>query len=145
MRVIDNTNVPELLQRINLLSNKAMQVGIFGSDDSEVLLYASVHEFGSPKIKIPERSFIRATFDEKESEINKTVERFMIRYIEGDISIRTLESTLGEYLVGLVKKTIVDMDSPSLQPETIARKGSSGVLIDTGRMLDTVTYKMVEV
>lgn len=143
--IYDNNNVGQLLDRIDKISNKAMQIGIFGNEDGEVLLYASVNEFGAPCINIPERSFIRKTFDESQSEIEKTVEELFIRYIDGIIDYDVCMDTIGEYLVGLIKKTIVDMDSPPLKQSTIDAKGSSGVLVDTGRLIDSITYKVVEV
>ena len=50
----------------------------------EAVNIAATHEFGSPKRGIPQRSFIRSTFDEKEaeagnlieSEINKTIAKY---------------------------------------------------------------------
>lgn len=46
-------------------------VGIFGGG---VLIYAAVHEFGSPKRNIPERSYLRKTFDEQKEEIEKLLD-----------------------------------------------------------------------
>lgn len=46
-------------------------VGIFGG---EVLVYAAVHEFGSPKKNIPERSYLRKTFDEQKEQIEKLID-----------------------------------------------------------------------
>lgn len=49
--------------------NRAI-VGLFAQD---VIVYAAVHEFGSPKQNIPERSYLRKTFDEKKDEIEKII------------------------------------------------------------------------
>jgi|Deesub1362B_J571_1020462.scaffolds.fasta_scaffold00499_29 phage gpG-like protein len=46
-------------------------IGIFSG---EALNYAAVHEFGSPKRNIPERSYLRKTFDEKRNEIEKLID-----------------------------------------------------------------------
>lgn len=46
-------------------------VGIFGG---EVLVYAAVHEFGSPKKNIPERSFLRLGFDKNKEEIERLID-----------------------------------------------------------------------
>lgn len=46
-------------------------VGIFGG---EVLVYAAVHEFGSPRKNIPERSFLRLGFDKSKEEIEKLLD-----------------------------------------------------------------------
>lgn len=145
MIVKDNNNVPDLLKRIERLSNKAMQIGIFGSEDGEVLIYASVHEFGAPSINVPERSFLRKTVDEKQSEIGKTLDNFFIKYLDGDIGYDICMDSIGEYLVGLVRKTIIDLDSPPLKQSTIDAKGSTGVLIDTGKLIDSISFKIVDI
>lgn len=46
-------------------------VGVFAED---VSIYAEVHEFGSPRKNIPERSFLRKTFDEQKDEIEKLID-----------------------------------------------------------------------
>jgi len=46
-------------------------VGIFSG---EALNYAAVHEFGAPRKNIPERSFLRKTFDEKKDEIERLID-----------------------------------------------------------------------
>ena len=87
-KVIDKNNIPKLLEVLDALWSHQIQIGIFGSDGSTILMIASVQEFGckitvTPKmraylhsqglhlkastkqINIPERSFIRAGFDEQ--------------------------------------------------------------------------------
>jgi phage gpG-like protein len=66
-------------------------VGIFSASaeagdttGDEAVMIAAVHEFGSPKQKIPKRSYIRSTFDDKkdvtekliEAEVNKILKRY---------------------------------------------------------------------
>ena len=157
MIVKDDNNVPDLLKRIERLSNKAMQIGIFqdgdggkvhgeeGKDDITILEIATIHEFGAMKVNIPERSFIRKTFDEQKSNMGNVMDKFFTKYIEGSIEYDICMDAIGEYMVGLVRKTIVDMDSPPLKQLTIDRKGSSGVLVDTSKLIDSITWKVVEV
>lgn len=142
MIVEDENNLPELIDKLNRLKGSSVEVGILGG--GEVLIYANVHEFGAPSIGVPERSFMRSTIDNKENEILDAVEDAIWRYLEGEITLRNALTMIGEYLVGEVKKTIKDMDSPPLKPETITAKGSSGVLVDTGRLINSIDYKVVE-
>lgn len=180
MIVKDNNNVPDLLKRIERLSNKAMQIGIFqdgdggkvhdedGESDATILQIANVHEFGlkitvtdkmrnylhyigihlkpdTKDINIPERSFIRKAFDEQQSNMGAVIDKLFTKYIDGQIDYDVCMDSIGEYLVGLVKLTIKNMDSPPNAQITIDRKGSSGVLVDTGKLIDSITYKVVEV
>lgn len=168
MRVVRDINkVPDLVKRIEKLKGKGMQVGIFGGDDSEVLLYASVQEYGAKirvtekmrgylgyigihlmkdteYITIPERSFIRSTFDEKKSDFELVIDGMIERYVTGQIEFQLMVDAIGEYLVSLVRKQIVAIDSPPNHPATIEQKGSSNPLVDTGRMIDSITFKVVD-
>jgi len=161
---VDNTN--KIKQIINTLNNKKIKVGIFGSEGSDLLMIASVSEFGcnitvTPKmrawlnynglhlkeetteIRIPERSFIRATANEKENEIAKFVEQSLDMLFTFEISIDTFFDRVGTYLTQLTQQTITDMTSPPNHPWTIERKkGKEHVLIDSGRLRSSITYKV---
>ena len=56
---------------IHKVEGDAALVGVFSR---EVLVYAAVHEFGSPKRNIPQRSYLRKTFDEQKEEIEKLID-----------------------------------------------------------------------
>ena len=56
---------------------------------------------------------------------------------------RTILNTVGVVAVGAVDQYIVDLDTPPNEPSTIAQKGSSSPLIDTGQMRQSVTYAIV--
>jgi hypothetical protein len=47
---------------------------------------------------------------------------------------------MGNFLVGAVRKQIRNGHFVPLKPATIRRKGSSKPLIDTGQMMNGVTY-----
>jgi len=47
------------------------EVGIFDPDTAE---YASYNEFGAPKANVPERSFLRSTWDEEIDKISAELE-----------------------------------------------------------------------
>lgn len=152
MIVHDHNNVKQLIDKLDKLARFKLEIGIFqdgeGGDtyedsDITILAIATIHEFGAPKVNIPERSFIRATFDRHEEEIAKQIEGVFLQYIDDQIDFGTFTAIIGEYLVGRVQKTIIDMDSPPLHPATIAAKKSSGVLVDTGRLVGAITWREV--
>jgi len=57
----------------------AVLVGVFAED---VCVYAAVHEFGSPKKNIPQRSYLRKTFDEQKEEIERLIDNKVKAAIE---------------------------------------------------------------
>ena len=143
MRLIkDVSKVDDFIKRIKALDNASLEVGILSSEDGEILLIANVHEFGAPSVNIPERSFIRAGFDEHHKDIEQTNDKLLDMYLEGNISARTYLNTLGEYCVGLIQKFIVDLKEPPNKPATIEAKGSSNPLVDTGRLIQSISYQV---
>lgn len=99
------------------------------------------------KVHIPERSFIRSTFDEN---VDDWVEYIVDRVV--DLGMGESRATAREIMEGLgiriqrdIQNKIRSIESPANAPATIARKGSSSPLEDTGHLLQAVTYKVVNV
>lgn len=99
------------------------------------------------KVHIPERSFIRSTFDEN---VDDWVEYLVDQVIElgmGDsgITARKIMESLGNRIQRSIVQKIRSIESPANSPITIARKGSNSPLEDTGHLIDAVRYKVVNV
>lgn len=131
-----------------------IEIGVFsasGSTDDGVhyALIAGVHEFGvtikqaKGDIVIPERSFLRSTFDEKSDEWFNFVKKRMPAILFGEVSAKKLMELLGAKIVSDIQKRIKEIGDPPNAPSTIAQKGSSSPLIDTGGLRMRVTYKVV--
>jgi hypothetical protein len=108
---------------------------------SDMVTIASVHEFGAPNRNIPERSFLRSTYDENIAKIKDIQEKELNKIIAGRTTVNMSLSKLGEWFTAKVKRKIRDIKTPPNKPATIKRKGSSNPLIDTGQMIQTVTHK----
>lgn len=61
---------------------------------------------------------------------------------EGKLSWAALHNQIGQQLVEWVKKKILETTNPHNTPLTISIKGFDDPLIETGRMYDTVRYKL---
>ena len=63
-----------MLEQFKQWKGKEIKVGILGTENSETAEYAAANEFGTDKagrnrkVKIPERSFLRSTFDDREAQ-----------------------------------------------------------------------------
>lgn len=102
---------------------------------------AAVHEFGALEAGIPERSFIRSTFDAHRKEYGAILKKLLFRVIEGKMVVRQMFDIIGAKIVADVNRKVrVEGVPPPLKQATINRKGSSRALIDTGRMLAAVTW-----
>ena len=94
------------------------------------------------EINIPERSFIRSTFDEKEQEWYKYSLILLSKVLSGQSTAEELCEKMGNVIQKDIQKKIRDIKTPPNAPSTIARKGSNNPLIDTGRLRQSVTYKV---
>ena len=131
-----------------------------------LLTVANVHEFGctievtdkmrvylhrigihlkkeTTVINIPERSFIRAGFDSEKSNIQSTISTLAGKLIAGEIDIDTFYEFMGNYCVSRIQEYFINLDTPALHPATIAKKHSSNPLVDSGRLLHSITYKIL--
>lgn len=107
---------------------------------------AAIHEFGSPAANIPERSFIRRTFIEKQDALAGVIAKLARGVVTEKITLERALNVLGAWGAAEVKKTVTlgAHIPPPLQPETVARKKSNRPLVDTGRMVDSVQWEIVK-
>lgn len=94
------------------------------------------------QIKIPERSFIRAGYDEKRSEVLSNTDSLLKDVADGTMSAETFLKTVGLYLSSEIKDYATDLSSPSNSPATQKMKGSSNPLWDTGQMIGGISYEV---
>ena len=142
----------KFVQDMKKLSSKPhVKVGIIGDQANEshggdftIVEVASVNEFGSKDGHIPELSFIRSAFEKYEKKIISQSEKLLGKVIDKTLDLRSALGLLGETFKVVVQKQIVDVRTPPNAPSTIAQKGSSNPLIDTGRMRSAVNYEVKE-
>jgi len=105
----------------------------------------TIHEFGAPAAGIPERSFIRRTFADP-APTKAVAARLVTQVVEGGMSLRTALDALGAWGAAAVKKTITAGPHipPALKPATVARKGSDRPLVDTGRLVGSISWEVSE-
>ena len=141
---VDPKGSPEKL--LKALDEKEIAVGVLGKSGSNVITKATVNEYGaklSNGAVIPERSFIRKTKRTKENKINTLIERSVNDLLEGEITTGQFFDRIGEYNVGLVRKTIKDTLTPPNAPSTLEQKApKTHPLIDTGELRKSIAYEV---
>jgi len=130
------------------LGGYEVTVGVHGKDATtyegntgEPLTTAMVaffNEFGTEST--PERSFLRSTMIEKEPDYIKLDERLINLIIDGKLDALKANEVLGQQAKKDVQQKIVDIKEPPNSEKTIAAKGSSNPLIDTGQMRQSIDY-----
>lgn len=161
---VDNTK--KLNKILSDLKSKKIKIGIFGAEDSQVLMIATVQEFGvdiqiTPKMRawlhgnglhvkdstreihIPERSFIRASYDENKNKIDRFIKDSMNELLSFSITTDTFFNRIGQYLVGITQDYLTELSTPPNHPFTLERKApKSNPLINSGRMRQSITWKV---
>ncbi|MGY4689342.1 hypothetical protein [Salibacterium sp. K-3] len=199
IKIKDNNNLPKLIKSLRDLQSMSVEVGVFGEDDSHMLMIARVHEFGvdiKPKqsqyltipahpkahgksagdfsnlffietddgskllarekgkdqievyfvlvksVTIPERSYVRSTYDEKEKEMAANMEKLLQGVVDFNITPKQAYDRIGAWLVSAIQEKIRNIKSPPNANTTKEAKGSSNPLVDTGRLRQSITWKV---
>lgn len=102
---------------------------------------ASGGGWGGP---IPERPFLANAMRDNKGKYRDGMQTAARAILRGDYDNRTALQRLGILAQGDVQSEITALSSPPNSPVTIALKGSSNPLIDSGEMRQSVTWKVDE-
>ena len=163
---VKKDNVKRLEKILKELENKTLKVGIFGKDDSKLLMIATVNEFGcqikvtdkmraylhytglhlkdeTEYINIPERSYMRTTFDENKNKIDRMIQESLKELITFKIDTDIFYNRIGTYLVSLIQETLTDIKEPPNHPYTLENKAPrTNPLINTSRLRESIVFKI---
>lgn len=104
-----------------------------------LLEVALVHEFGGGHV--PQRSFIRATIDEKRTEILALQKHLALQVLRGKIDPTQALNALGAKVAAMCQARIVAGIAPPLAASTLRRKKRKTTpLVLTGQLKSSITY-----
>ncbi len=101
---------------------------------------AAKNEFGSGSA--PARSFLRSSFDSGIKNTFRAIKKNVELVGRGTISAENAMQNLGKFSVRQIRKRIQFGRFTPLAPATIAKKGHSTPLLETGQMFETVQFKV---
>lgn len=93
-------------------------------------------------VKIPERSFLRSTVDQKEKDFYKFAEKQLDKWLQSNSDPEPMLNALGLQFRGYVQDTIKNLSSPPDSSLTKAAKGSGNPLIDTGNLVSSIEFSV---
>lgn len=116
--------------------------GTYASDDGPVNIadVATFNEFGTSAI--PSRPFMAQAFDSNLESIKSFVSARFDELFSGKITTETGLKMIGVFFKGKVQETISKGDFAPNAPSTVAAKGSSHPLIDTGRLRQSINFEV---
>ena len=124
------------------MDGKKIVVGIVGDGvDSEVLKIAAAHEYGTDKL--PERSFIRASFDADQDKLGSIVSGQVNKVLSGQTSADAAANAIGAQAAQLVQNFI---DENRVKPPSdFSKKTQHTTLYETGTHIrDRIAFKVEE-
>lgn len=170
IRINDNNKIPQAIARLGEIDTKHVDVGYFGAHYSGGKItntgLAAVHEYGAnitvtPKqraylaaalgvylkastkhIRIPERSFLRTGSQQAIPAVMAKAKQFVPLAIAGNVDVDLLYEMLGLEMKGKVQEYAIDLRTPPNSSLTIALKGSSNPLVDTGGMIAAMEVRV---
>jgi hypothetical protein len=110
-------------------------------DGMTVIELGAIHEYGAGNN--PRRSFLRAPFTAKRSELSAGIAQQFQDVFERGKSAEQALGLVGTIAVNVSKGAFTTRgygDWPDIKPATKTAKGSSQVLIDTGTLRNSITY-----
>lgn len=133
---------------IEELNSKVVKVGLFAAVGDKVLTRGIVNEFGTTQagrnrnITIPERSFIRHTYNKQYKAVGKRFGQIFKAITNKNYSVVPKLDLIGKEQVAETQKTMTDLRSPKNATSTINKKGSSNPLIDTGELRSKINSEV---
>lgn len=150
---VDDRVFKELREKIRGIGKAYVKVGVLEAngtteakdgDGLTIAELAAIHEYGAPRANIPARSFIRRTFEESTGA--ESLRAFMVRTARGliqeKLEVNQALNQLGAFAQSMIKNRIKEHIPPPLKPATIKRKGSSTPLVDTGQLINAITWEI---
>lgn len=123
----------------DLARRRSLDVGFF--DDAEVARYAMINEFGSPPRGIPARPFMTRALEKNEDKYAAIATTSIVSRIPGG-SVLMLRK-IGKEAVEDMRREIIEFKKPANAPSTIRAKGKDDPLVESGRMIRAVNYRIV--
>lgn len=160
-KIIKN-HFPEMQAAVQELDGTKINVGCL---EGEAAYYASIHEYGckiqvTPKMRawlhhqgvhlkpdttvivIPERAFLRGGFDQHAENVLESADTVLGDVVNGTMSVDEYTKMIGLLLASKIKQYARDLKSPPNSALTVQWKGSSNPLVDTGDMINSITYEV---
>lgn len=123
-----------------LLGMPTVDVGI---TDPAVATYAAVQEFGSADGRVPARRWQTRSIEENGQAIQAAVAAATAAILDRRAGKLVAADNLGADVADIVRAHVNSANfPPPLKPVTVAAKGHTKAMVDTGKMRDSITHRV---
>ena len=147
-KVIDH-GYKKLMTNLTKLGTKEVRVGLFEDDQSAdgtmtMADLGTLMEYGDTSLGgyIPPRPFMRDTAVNYEDQIGDYMVSIVDDMMFLGLDVKQVLTQVGDNYSDMTKTTIERFSNPPNSVETIAMKGRNDPLVDTGKMKDSVKFKV---
>jgi hypothetical protein len=149
VKVKDNSK--GYLNALTQLDKKVVKVGLLAKAGTENIEKGITNEFGAVKIftaydglpiVIPERSFIRSTFDDEKDKVADRFKQIYKAISNKKYGVVNKLKAIGIEHEGKVKQKITNIKEPPNSERTVKFKGFDNPLIHTGEMRSKVSSEV---
>ncbi len=122
-----------------------VSIGVFSDSGSEpngtsLIDVAIWNEYGTSRI--PQRPFMRIASDNNNEKWSDMAHQMVDMVTDGSINARQAKNVIGVQAVGDIQEVIGSNALQANAPGTIKKKGSAAPLIDTGRLRQSIKFKV---
>lgn len=137
----------DIVNQARRMGSKRLSVGVpnggtHSGSGLDMLLHVAVHELGSIKANVPARPFIAPSMQNNSYKYAGMMAKDARKILLGRKTTAQVLDDVGAEAVKDIKTYIRIADFKPLAPATIAAKGSSKPLIDSGEMMNAIDYEV---
>ena len=136
VKVVNHVNIDKILKDIARLDGTVVSAGVM---DSKNATKAAINEYGTSKI--PQRPFMRTVVSCHGKSWGEKSAKAVQSVIKG-MPISQVTELVGMQLKSDISSTLTNGPWTPNSVVTIAKKGSSRPLIDTGELRASITYRV---
>jgi hypothetical protein len=114
-----------------------------GNSETPIIEYAIYNEYGTNDGVVPSRPFMRQSFDENKNKLRSiAASSYKNSGTNSTELIKKVLAQIGVLHQSQVQDKIVDIKTPPNAPSTVASKGSSNPLIDSGDLKKSISHNV---
>lgn len=126
--------------KASILGMPVVDVGIL---DPTVATYATVQEFGSGDGRVPARRWLTKGIEDNGQAVQAAMAAAATAVLDRRASKQVAADNLGADVADIVRAHVSSANfPPPLKPATVARKGHSKAMVDSGKMMNSITHRV---
>lgn len=141
VEIEETSYIPGIMAQIQELLQNEVLIGM-SAEDEETAIAGAVNEFGSAKMGIPARSFIRASRNKINIAVTKIAKERLKKLGSASLNVPQMFREIGEAGQEKMLAGFDKVNGPALTPIYAKRKGNSKLLVDTDKLRNSITFEV---